>query len=107
MAYKRKHQRLPIECPGDIRQVGGDISCKVVNLCEQGMLISPETPLPVGEELPFEFRLGKSRRIKCTIKIARTVKSDFGAQIIAISPEDQRYLTEYLDDFVASNFGRY
>lgn len=107
MAYKRKNTRLPIECQGDIRRAGGDISCKVVNLCEGGMLISPETPLTVGDELPFEFSLGKSRRIKCTIKIARTVKSDFGVQIVTISPEDQRYLTEYLDDYVASNFGRY
>lgn len=107
MAYKRKHQRLPIECLGDIRRAGGDISCRIVNLCEQGMLISPETPLTVGDELPFEFVLGKSRRIQCTIKIARAVKSDFGAQIIAISPDDQQYLTEHLDDFVASNFGRY
>jgi hypothetical protein len=71
------------------------------------MLISPTTPLTVGEELTFEFDLGESRRIHCTIKIVRAVKSDFGAQIVTISPEDQRSLTEYLDDFVANNFGRY
>jgi len=107
MAYKRKHQRLPIECRADAHRADEYISCKIVNLCEQGMLISPETPLTVGEELALEFGLGKSRRIHCTIKIARAVKSDFGAQIVAISPDDQRYLTEHLDDFVASNFGRY
>lgn len=107
MAYKRKHHRLPIECQGEAHRAGGNISCKVVNLCEHGMLISPTTPLTVGEELTFEFDLGESRRIHCTIKIVRAVKSDFGAQIVTISPEDQRYLTEYLDDFVANNFGRY
>ncbi len=107
MAYKRKHHRLPIECQGDAHRAGEDVFCKVVNLCEQGMLISPATPLTVGEELPFDFGLGKSHRIHCTIKIARAVKSDFGAQIVAISQEDQRYLTEHLDDFVANNFGRY
>ncbi|MGH7259369.1 MAG: PilZ domain-containing protein [Nitrospiraceae bacterium] len=107
MGYKRKFTRLPIECQGDLHRTGGDISCKVVDLCEQGMLIRPATPLTVGEELPLEFGLGKSRRIQCTIKIARAAKSDFGAQIVTISPEDQRYLTEYLDDFIANNFGRY
>ena len=107
MGYKRKFTRLPIECQGDLHQAGGDIACEIVNLCEHGMLLRPATPLTVGEELPFEFSLGKSRRIQCTIKIARAAKSDFGAQIVTISPEDQRYLTEYLDDFIANNFGRY
>ena len=107
MGYKRKFTRLPIECQGDLHQAGGDIACEIVNLCEHGMLLRPATPLTVGEELPFEFSLGKSRRIQCTIKIVRAAKSDFGAQIVNILPEDQCYLTEYLDDFVANNFGRY
>ena len=106
MAYKRKYTRLPIECQGEAHRANGDISCKVVNLCEQGMLISPTTPLTVGEELPFEFDLGKSRRIHCTIKVARIAKTDFGVQIVTILPEDQQYLTEYLDDFTTNNFGR-
>ncbi len=107
MAYKRKSTRLPIACQGDLHRTGGNISCQVVDLCEQGMLIRLSTPLTVGEELSFKFGLGKSCLIQCTIKVVRAAKSDFGAQIVTISPEDQRYLTEYLDDFIANNFGRY
>jgi hypothetical protein len=107
MGYKRKSTRLPIACQGDLQRAGEVVSCQVLDLCEQGMLLRPASPLTVGEELPFEFGLGKSRRIQCTIKVARTAKSDFGAQIVKISPDDQRYLTEYLDDYIADHFGRY
>ena len=107
MAYKRKHSRLHIECQGDIHRAGEDIACQIVDLSEQGMLIRTPTLLTVGEELSFELGLGKSRRIHCTIKVARVAKSDFGVQIVQISPEDQRYLSEYLDDFATNNFGRF
>jgi hypothetical protein len=107
MGYKRKFTRLPIACQGDLHRAGAVVSCQVVDLCEQGMLLRPASPLTIGEELPFEFGLGKSRRIQCTIKVTRAAKSDFGAQIVQIAPEDKRYLTEYLDDFIANNFGRY
>ncbi len=107
MAYKRKFTRLPINCQGDLQKDGKAIACQVADLCEQGLLIKSPIPLTIGEELPFEFDLGKSRRIHCTVKIARPAKSDYGAQIVQISPDDQKYLTEYLDDFITSNFGRY
>ena len=106
MAYKRKYSRLHIACQGDIHQDGKLIACEVLDVSEQGLLIRPPIPLTVGEEFPFEFDLGKSRRIHCTIKAARMAKSDVGVQIVTISPEDQRYLTEYLDDFLTNNFGR-
>ena len=107
MGYKRKSTRLPISCQGDLQREGVAISCQVLDLCEQGLLLRPARPLTIGEELPFEFGLGKSRRIQCTIKVARAAKSDFGVQIVKISPEDQRYLTEYLDDYISDHFGRY
>lgn len=107
MAYKRKHSRLHIECQGDLHRDGKIMACQVLDMAEQGLLIRPPIPLTVGEELTFEFDLGKSRRIHCTIKVARIAKSDFGVQIVTISPEDQQYLTECLDDFLANNFGRY
>lgn len=107
MGYKRKFSRMSIECPGDVRRAGGEIPCKVADLCEQGMRVKTTTPMTVGEELSFEFTLGKGRRIHCMIKIVRTSSSDFGAQIVQISPEDQQYLTEFIDDFIASNFGRH
>lgn len=107
MGYKRKFTRLPIACQGDLQRADAVISCQVLDLCEQGMLLKPASPLTIGEELSFEFGLGKSRRLQCTIKVTRTAKSDFGAQIVKISPDDQRYLTEYLDDFITNNFGRY
>lgn len=107
MGYKRKFTRLPIACQGDLQRAGALVSCQVLDLCEQGMLLKPASPLTVGEELPFEFGLGKSRRIQCTIKVTRMAKSDFGVQIVKISPDDQRYLTEYLDDYITNHFGRY
>lgn len=107
MGYKRKFTRLPIACQGELHRAGGDVSCQVLDLCEQGMLLRPASPLTVGEELLFEFGLGKSRRMQCTIKVTRAAKSDFGVQIVKISPEDQRYLTEYLDDYITDHFGRY
>ena len=106
MAYKRKNARLHIECQGDLHRDGKLIACQVLDIAEHGLLVRPSASLTVGEELPFEFDLGKSRRIHCTIKVARVAKSDFGVQIVQISPDDQQYLTEYLDDFVTNNFGR-
>lgn len=106
MAYKRKHSRLRIVSQGDLHRDGKIMACQVLDMAEHGLLIRPPTPLTVGEELPFEFDLGKSRRIHCTIKVARMAKSDFGVQIVTIAPDDQRYLTEYLDDFLTNNFGR-
>ncbi len=106
MAYKRKNTRLRIECQGDIHREGKLLACQVLDMAEHGLLIRPPFPLTIGEELPFEFDLGKSHRIHCTIKVVRPAKSDFGVQIVQILPEDQRYLTEYLDDFVTNNFGR-
>ncbi len=107
MGYKRKFTRLPIACQGDLQREGKLMSCQVLDLCEQGMLLRPASPLTIGEELPFELGLGKSRRIQCTIKVTRAAKSDFGVQIVKISPDDQRYLTEYLDDYITNHFGRY
>jgi hypothetical protein len=107
MGYKRKYTRLPLACSGTLTRPGATIVCTVVDVSEKGLLLRPDTPLTVGEELPFEFGLGPSRRIKCTVKVLRMAKSDYGAQIVNIAPEDQAFLTEYLDDFIASNFGRY
>jgi hypothetical protein len=106
MAYKRKNTRLRIESQGDLHREGKLIACQVLDMAEHGLLIRPPFPLTVGEELPFEFDVGKSRRLHCTIKVVRAAKSDFGVQIVQISPDDQRYFTEYLDDFVTNNFGR-
>lgn len=106
MGYKRKFTRLPLACQGDIFRGSDLITCQVVDLSEKGMLLRTSTLLNLGEELPFEFVLGKSRRIKCTIKIVRLAKSDYGAQIAQISKDDQQYLTEHLDDYIQSNFGR-
>lgn len=107
MGYKRKFTRLPLTSSGSLTRSAETIVCSVVDVSEKGLLLRPESPLTVGEELPFEFGLGPSRRIKCTVKILRMAKSDFGAQIVSIAPDDQAFLTEYLDDFIASNFGRY
>lgn len=107
MAYKRKHTRLPIECLGDIHRAGEVIPCKAADLCEQGMRIQVAIPMKTGEELTLVFGLGKTRRINCSIQVVRLMKAEFGAQIVKISPEDQAYLTEFLDDFIASNFGRF
>jgi hypothetical protein len=107
MGYKRKYTRLPLACSGSLTRSSETIVCSVVDVSEKGLLLRPEAPLTVGEELPFEFGLGPSRRIKCTVKVLRMAKSDYGAQIVNIAPDDQAYLTEYLDDFIASNFGRY
>ena len=107
MGYKRKFTRLPLACQGDLAREGKSILCQVVDLSEKGMLLKTDIPLTIGEELPFEFGLGPSRRIKCTVKIVRLAKSDFGAQIVNISQDDQKFLTEHLDDFIANNFGRY
>jgi hypothetical protein len=106
MAYKRKNSRLHIECQGDLHRDGKLMACQILNMAEHGLLIRPPIPLTIGEELPLEFDLGKSRRLHCTIKVARAAKSDFGVQIVQISSDDQQYLTEYLDDFVTNNFGR-
>lgn len=106
MAYKRKHTRLHIESQGDLHRDGKLVACQVLDMAEHGLLLRPPVPLTVGEELPFEFDAGKSRRIRCTIRIVRAAKSDFGVQIVHISPDDQQYFTEYLDDFVVNNFGR-
>jgi len=107
MGYKRKFTRLPLACQGDLNRSGEIISCHVVDLSEKGMLLRTGTPLKVDEELGLTFVLGPSRRIQCTVKVVRLAKADFGAQIINISPDDQHYLTEHLDDFIASNFGRF
>lgn len=107
MGYKRKFTRLALNCQGDLFRGSELISCQVADLSEKGMLLRTGTSLTLGEELPFEFLLGPSRRIKCTVKIVREAKGDYGAQIVQITPEDQQYLTEHLDDYMASNFGRH
>lgn len=107
MGYKRKFTRLPLNCLGDLIRSGELIPCQVVDVSEKGMLLRTGAPLTVGEELSLNFILGPSRRIQCTVKIVRLAKSDFGAQIVNISQDDQAYLTEHLDDFIANNFGRY
>lgn len=107
MGYKRKFTRLPLNCEGDLFRGSELISCQIVDMSEKGMLLRTGTSLTLDEELPFEFLLGPSRRIKCTIKIVRMAKSDYGAQIVNISPDDQQYLTEHLDDYIQRNFGRF
>lgn len=107
MAYKRKYTRLPIQCQGEIQLADGGTPCTIVDLCEQGMRLRTDAALPIGDEFPLEFGLGKSRRLHCSIKIVRTAKSEYGAQIVTMPPDDRQYLTESLDDFIASNFGRY
>ncbi len=106
MGYKRKFTRLKIACEGDLFRGNEHISCQLVDLSEKGMMLRTGASLTTDEELPLEFLLGPSRRIKCTVKIVRAAKNDYGAQIIEISKDDQQYLTEHLDDFIASNFGR-
>jgi len=107
MGYKRKFTRLPLSVQGDLNRSGEIIPCQVVDLSEKGMLLRTGIPLTLGEELPFNFILGPSRRLQCTVKIVRMAKSDYGAQIVTISQDDQQYLTEYLDDYIQSNFGRF
>ena len=107
MGYKRKFTRLKLGCQGDLFRGSELISCQMVDVSEKGMLLRTGTPLTLDEELPFEFLLGPSRRIKCTVKILREAKGEYGAQIVHISQDDQQYLTEHIDDFIASNFGRH
>jgi hypothetical protein len=106
MGYKRNLIRVAMDSPAEITRGGRVTPGKLVNLSEQGVRVRTTLGVRLEEELGLGFDLGKNHRILCTIQVTYTTTSEFGARFVTISPEDQKRLTEYIDDRLATNMGR-
>jgi len=104
MSYRRKTVRLIIERDGRIHRRENTSPCTVVDMSEEGARIKAQLAVTVGEELQLDCWLVKDRWIQCTVQVVYVRSPYFGVRITHISPEQQIYLREFIDELITINF---
>jgi hypothetical protein len=99
MREKRDLFRVNIARKGHASRGPEAASCEITELTPSG--IGLQTPLAVliGDRLEVEFPLsGPQSIIRCTIQVAHLAPPDLGGRIVAISPDHQRLLNQFIHE---------
>ena len=105
MGHQRELFRIALERSGEIR--GGNVAaaCEVIDLTEKGVQLKTDLPVEVGETLQLMFDLAPASTVHCTILVARVCPPHVGALISDISQDDQKRLSQFIEQFIALNLG--
>jgi hypothetical protein len=105
MGHQRELFRIALERRGEVCRGGQVASCDVVDLTERGVQIKTTLLVEVGETLQLRFALTNTCSIHCTIQVTRISAPFIGACISDISPDDQKHLSEFIEQLIALNLG--
>lgn len=69
MSDPRHHARIPVDRRGFLRRNGATSLCTLVDLTAQGLQISADLPLLVGDRVEIECQLEPESQIHCVLKL--------------------------------------
>ena len=101
MERKRALHRIQISRHGRVFRGSAEAPCELLELTEQGVLLATPLPLAPGDECRLESALEETWTLQCTLLVKRVEQSRVGAQISAISPEQQAQLSQFIDRIIA------
>ena len=96
MSDPRQHFRIPVNCRGFMHRNGATSLCTLVDLTAQGLQISAELPLLVGDRVEIECDLDPANRIHCALKLTHAAGRQAGGRLIDITQEHHRRLMAFL-----------
>lgn len=96
MSDPRHHDRIPINRRGFLRRNGATSLCTLVDLTAQGLQISADLPLLVGDRVEIECQLEPESRIHCVLKLTHEAGRQGGGRLVDITPEHHRRLMDFL-----------
>ena len=105
MGRQRELFRIALERTGEVRQGEHTLPCDVVDLTEKGVQIKTSLCVEVGETLQLKFALTATSEIHCTIQVSRISGNSVGACISDISPDDQKQLSQFIEQLISLNLG--
>jgi hypothetical protein len=76
---------------------GATSLCTLVDLTTQGLQISAELPLLVGDRVEIECDLDATNRIHCALTLTHAAGRHAGGRLVDISPEHHRRLMDFVD----------
>jgi PilZ domain len=97
MSDPRHHFRIPVNRRGFMHRNGATSQCTLVDLTTQGLQISADLPLLVGDRVEIECQLEAGSRIHCALKLTHAAGGHAGGRLVDISPEHHRRLMAFLD----------
>jgi PilZ domain len=80
-----------------MRRNGATSLCTLVDLTTQGLQISANLPLLVGDRVEIECQLEPESRIRCALTLTHAAGGHAGGRLVDISPEHHRRLMDFLD----------
>jgi hypothetical protein len=101
MERKRALHRIQISRPGRVSRGSAGAPCELIELTERGVLLETALPLTPGDECHLESALEETWTLQCTLLVKRVVQSGVGAEISAISPEQQTQLSQFINRIIA------
>lgn len=97
MSDPRHHFRIPVNRQGFMHRNGATSLCTLVDLTTQGLQISADLPLLVGDRVEIECQLESESKIHCALKLTHAAGKHAGGRLVYISPEHHRQLMDFLD----------
>lgn len=91
------HFRIPVNRRGFMHRNGAASQCILVDLTTEGLQISADLPLLVGDRVGIECQLETESRIHCALKLPHAAGRHAGGRLIDISPEHHRRLMDFQD----------
>lgn len=96
MSDPRHHFRIPVNRRGLMHRNGATSLCTLVDLTAQGLQISAEPSLLVGDRIEIECQLEAESRIHCTLMLTHAAGRQGGGRVVDITPQHHRRLMEFL-----------
>ena len=97
MSDPRQHFRIPVNRRGFMHRNGATSLCTLVDLTAQGLQISADLPLLVGDRVEIECQLETGSRIHCALTLTHAAGRQGGGRLVGITPAHHRRLMDFLD----------
>lgn len=86
---------------------GSTSLCTLVDLTTEGLQISADLPLLVGDRIEIECQLEGENRIHCALTLTHAAGRQGGGRVVDITPEHHRRLMDFLDRQSAATHNRH
>ena len=103
MAAKRHLFRFAIDRTAEVRRGETTIPCQLVDLTEKGIRLRVEGTFGIGEELHLQFPLTEGELFHCVIQVTYNQPPHVGAVIVCTTPEQQKRLSDFIEQVSALN----
>lgn len=97
MSDPRQHFRIPVNRRGFMHRNGATSLCTLVDLTAEGLQISTDLPLLVGDRVEIDCELEAASRIHCALKLTHAAGRQGGGRLVDITPQHHPRLMDFLD----------